>query len=294
MTSGGANTSQRVLRLSPSASLLRRSAHELQFGLDATRAGIVETLPGRARELGEVLEQPATHQQLAQRIQHVGYSLSEAYGLIDDPLVHGILRPTPREGPIVVVGELAGIGRVLRRELRGRIRTHSTQSADLVASASADTPIVVLAPHESPELVPLLATKSTVFPVQSIDGAGVIGPLRVRGHGPCILCADLLRTAVDPLWARLRNTVSLAGLEAPARLATAAALLALIRGLEIPNPSPGQSGMTAAPGLELSCTGFEVRRRVVEQYPLCPLCWARQHQHDVHGTQGLGEVLDNR
>ncbi|AZA09794.1 hypothetical protein [Corynebacterium pseudopelargi] len=276
MTSGGANSSQRVLRLSPSASLLRRSAHELQFGLDATRAGIVETLPGRARELGEVLEQPATHQQLAQRIQHVGYSLSEAYGLIDDLLVHGILRPTPREGPVVLVGELAGIGRILRRELRGRIRTRAKDSAALIESASADTPIVVLAPHETPELVPLLATKSTVFPVQSIDGAGVIGPLRLRGHGPCILCADLLRTAGDPLWARLRKATSAAGLEAPARLATAAALLALIRGLEIPNPSPGQSGVMPTPGLELVCNGFKVCHRVVEQYSLCPLCWAQK------------------
>ncbi|AZA10897.1 type 1 periplasmic-binding domain-containing protein [Corynebacterium gerontici] len=268
---------QHALQFCPSAHTITRNGHQLQFGLDASTAGIVQTLPGRARELGDVIRTSSTQAKLHRQLQNVGFSSSEAFGLIDDLIVHGILRKRAACRDVLVLGSLQGIETTVLETLGARAHRVKDGESPLRAlrRLAVDGVVVVFSPHEHPHCAPLLARQQYVIPVQAIDGKAVVGPIRMAGEGPCPLCADLHRCEVDPLWASIRAQEGMSFLEAPARHAAAGAVLGMIRALDVPHLGPGGSTHTARPGLRLRLDGMSATADAIKAHQLCPLCWAR-------------------
>lgn len=268
---------QHALQFCPSAHTITRNGHQLQFGLDASTAGIVQTLPGRARELGEVIRTCSSQAKLHQQLQKVGLDSSEAFGLIDDLLVHGILRKAAPERRVLVLGSLQGIETMLMESLG--MRTHHVREGESPLRCLQRLPpggvVVILAPHKHHHFAPLLAKQQYVIPVQAIDGKAAIGPIRMAGEGPCPLCADLHRCEFDPLWASVRSQEGMSFLEAPARFAATAAVLGVIRGFDVPYLGPGGSTLATKPGLHLRVDGISAHADYVTPHRLCPLCWVR-------------------
>ncbi|NLZ58174.1 MAG: hypothetical protein GX898_07745 [Corynebacterium sp.] len=194
--------------LSPSTQILIRPGPAIQFGVDATRAGVLEMdsteLASRIvpvllglRDGGHGVEV------LAKKLVAAGLRPLAATSLIEDLLAFGVLRETT-PGEVLLWGRgtlldataslIAATGLVPRIALRGdKPRVFLTRPARHV---------VVLNRLAHPgDLARLLAHRvSTYLTAALIDNRGLIGPGRRSHRGPCMMCIDLHRTDVDPHW----------------------------------------------------------------------------------------------
>lgn len=211
-----------VLRLSPGAGIYLRGDNAVQFGLDATRAGVV--LTERPIDLAVALS-PArcgtTRSELIERLALADFSPTAAAGIVEDLVSFGVLTDCSSHGRVAVLGHtaLAGdIANLLTASgfLVRRVITAGNPAKQLTAVPPAMLPVLVDQWAYSHALAPVLTDH---FPASltaaSLDTRGLVGPLRVDGKGPCPVCMDLLRSDEDPYWAFVAAQTTLEWVSVP-------------------------------------------------------------------------------
>ncbi|WKD59687.1 hypothetical protein [Corynebacterium caspium] len=199
--------------LSAATHLIIRSRHIVQLGLDATRAGLLEVYPVEATQfIGVFLKaqrQPFSLLELQENLLSLGFSKSRAVDLLSD--LKAINHLVPVTAPLKVLL----LGHSPLAECINELLIANNFSVNRPAPGCDD----ITALEESAGRYPIIAVEKlahtwwlaasvlkyapTYIPVSLIDTRGVIGPARISGTGPCAVCVDLYRCAVDPEWYRL-------------------------------------------------------------------------------------------
>lgn len=270
--------------LAPAAHIFLRGGTAVQFGLDATRAGVVET--DRAPQLAAALmssRTPLTETELRSRIARVGLLDSAARSLVADLLAYRILVPAP-SGSVIMLGRsrLAHATSDLLQAAGQKVRTPMSGESEYayLNATPVDGPVLVVDRlAHSRTMAPLLARLAhTWVPATILDGRGMIGPLRIDARGACPMCGDLHRAAKDPLWYPTVSQLP-GGPTSPDPLtiaATAARLAAVAQqllGLQL--QPPGAPVQQLAPGavIEVDPRSGELPVTIMTPHPKCPVCW---------------------
>lgn len=271
-----------TVQLAAGAHVYLRGHGALQFGLDATRAGIIETEHAPlilATLLGARRARPRGH--LAAGLVAAGLAPAAAESLLDDLLVYRILveRTHPTvvmlgRGPLArsLAGMLAESGVTVRSPIRGE-----SEFAYLTAMESPPPVVVVDRLAHSRAMAPLLTRcTETSVPVSVVDHRGFIGPVRIHSAGPCPLCADLHRTEHDAYWHRV-VTQAPGGAVTPspavAGLVSAQATAVICALVGLPAP-PGVTALAPQPGEVITADPWAgITREVMGVHPRCPVCF---------------------
>lgn len=190
--------------LFPTTVLLIRALHLLQLGLDGTRAGIIDLGPARASTVITLLldlrSTPLPLSELIHRFCVIGMPSPLARNIANDLLFSGHLVPAQTPHRVSLVGHTAlaeAIARLLHRSGIDVLRKPPDNEVSwpvIGVQQLTDTWRHSLDVHLS---------APTYLPVELIDHAGVIGPLRIDGRGPCPLCTNLYRCSIDPQWPKI-------------------------------------------------------------------------------------------
>lgn len=270
------------LRLADGVSVVQRGPSMVQFGLDATRTGIVET--GFAEELCALFDapfQPRTHPQL---IRDVGQFLDAeaARSLVADLLSYRILVPAePR--PVVVFGTSAlaeAVREVLSRSgfvVRSPLRREPDPG--ILAIAEEWWPLVIV-DHPRAVVMARLTKQRTgpVIPVTTLDSRVCVGPIRLGPGDPCPACLPCYLVDRDAGWldvaarfpsgpAQPDPVVLAAGATATAAMVRRAAGYPDPPGVSAPSPEPGQIVVVDPFGPQRVTTS-----RLLP-HPRCPVCY---------------------
>lgn len=270
------------MRLADGAHVYLRGRDALQFGLDATRAGIIETTHAplimatllgarRARPRGELLA----------GLTDAGLTATAAASLLDDLVAYRILVPaTERTVLLLGRGRLAqAVSELLHGagvDVRTPIRGESEYAYLAAADVSAPVVVVDRLAH-SRAMAPMLTRFARTWVSASVvDHRGVIGPLHVDGVGPCPLCADLHRTDRDPYWHRVVTQLPGGPVRpSPAVVAmTAAQATAVIAALAGAPAPPGVAPWDITPGEVVTADPWGgITRETLGTHPRCPVCF---------------------
>lgn len=227
--------------LSPHAQILLRGDGAVQFGLDATRAGIIESPVAEdiAAAL-ELLTRPTDLDRLLDRLVAAGLDEPDAVCLLEELLIHGVIRPT-RRLPVLLVGA-SDLARALAQMLHGSgfsVRTTlPDENVELLLHGVDRAWSILLVDQLAtpPRLAAVLRRLPNVTVSTTIvDRRGLIGPVRVGGRGPCPLCVDLHWVKQDAHFhtvaSQARDTGAAARQDPVVTGATAAATTALLQAL---------------------------------------------------------------
>lgn len=277
-----------LLQLAPGAHVFLRGPRAVQFGLDATRAGVVET-PSAPALVAALLptRRPTARSRVEEGLTRAGLGAPAARSLIDDLLAYRILRPVPRAAVILLGrGRLAETTRELLRASRVTVRSPMRGESELayLAGSDIDAPVLVVDRlAHARTMAPLLTRFAhTWLPGAIVDAHGIVGPLHLDGEGPCPLCVELHRADTDGHWHRVVTQLP-GGPVTPDPVvvaATAAQLVAVARVLVgVPEP-PGAPRQRPTPGLVLEVDPYaRDRRRRWDVHPRCPVCFGRRPSH---------------
>lgn len=271
-----------LLQLSPGAHVFLRGARAVQFGLDATRAGVVET-PAAPAIVATLLgvRRATTREALQGLLVEVGLSPTAARSLLDDLLAYRILRPVPNAS-VVVLGRgrlaeatgavLRGSGVTVRAPLRGE------SELAYIAEGDVGSPVLVLDRlAHARTMAPLLSRfVRTWLPAAVVDARGLVGPLRLVGQGPCPMCVDLHRTGADGYWHRVVTQLPAGPVDPdPVVVAATAAQVATVALalLGVAEP-PGTPRRLLSPGQVTVVDPYTRNRRSrMTVHPRCPVCF---------------------
>lgn len=186
-----------VIVLSPFAQILRRGHGAIQFGLDASRAGIVE-LPGApaiAACLAE-LEHPTRVEDALISLIDAGCEAEVARCLLDELLDFGVLRVARRPGAAVfggsdLAGHLSGLLGSLGVDVR--VPRPDEKLCALLADIPDQWPVVLADQFSwgARDAASVAFAANPVLSVAALDGRGLVGPVRLGGQGPCPMCVEL-------------------------------------------------------------------------------------------------------
>lgn len=197
-----------MFELAAGVHVFLRGRDALQFGLDATRAGIIET-PHAPMLLATLLSArgPRERSELVDGLVAAGLGPAAAHSLIDDLVAYRILVPCEeREVILLGRGRLAqSITELLSlKGIRVRSPIRGESEFAYLAAARVDAPVVLVdrLAHSRATAPMLTRFARTWTSCAVVDHRGVIGPLRIDAEGPCPLCADLHRTDADGFWHR--------------------------------------------------------------------------------------------
>ncbi|MEJ5928424.1 hypothetical protein WG915_07300 [Corynebacterium sp. H128] len=292
-----------MLKLTCAARIVIRPGPALQFGVDATRSGIIDSIA--PQHIGAVVNTlnatraPVSRDELQTRLVSSGLDATAASSLIADLLAFGILlRCSTVEPRVGVLGRgalaseiselLARSGCTVRRPLRGETDTR------FLRMLPPEVPLVAADKlAHSRALAPAVRNGHREFflPVALVDGIGLVGPVASHDSGPCPLCVDLHRVAVDPYWTQLLTQLSVSA-AAPSLVlvaATAAQAVALVlQHLGMHSPAVGSPVAPLAPGRTLQVDPYRTHREFfLRSHAGCPLCFETQHL-----KQGFAEIRD--
>lgn len=293
------------VRLAPAAAVLVRDDEHVQFGLNGAQAGIMHS--PQAVQVVRILSQTTTAtvsvgHLVGQLVTELGLGEEQAKSIIEELVVYRVLHKQPAmrgmgvyEAPderaeltLLGHGELAEeikrlcVAHELRLQMVGDdgSELHFLYARDMHPDPR---PIVVVDRGSHTRLFSpaLSARTSTWIPVTIIDGRGHIGPLHIRGVGPCPLCMDLYAAAADPC--HYRVLTQLTGTQSSSRnpvavSATAARCVGVLLDLLRPHrdPPPGlQPVWRPQAGTMLSIDVFKEQpetRREFKPHPRCPVC----------------------
>ncbi|QGU03950.1 hypothetical protein [Corynebacterium comes] len=271
-----------MFELAAGAHVFLRGRDALQFGLDATRAGIIETTHA-AMLMATLLSarRPRGRPELLAGLVAAGLSPTAAASLLDDLIAYRILVPCVDRSVILLGrGQLAqSITDILSAKgvtVRSPIRGESEFA--YLAATEVDVPIVVVDRlAHSRAMAPMLTRFARTWVSCSvIDHRGVIGPLRIDAHGPCPLCADLHRTDSDDFWHRVVTQLpgGPARPDAAVLAATAAQASVVVAELVGCPPPPGYAPPGFGPGAIISVDPWSgVHRETMTVHPRCPVCF---------------------
>lgn len=272
-----------MFELAAGVHVFLRGRDALQFGLDATRAGIIET-PHAPMLLATLLSArgPRERSELVDGLVAAGLGPAAAHSLIDDLVAYRILVPCEeREVILLGRGRLAqSITELLSlKGIRVRSPIRGESEFAYLAAARVDAPVVLVdrLAHSRATAPMLTRFARTWTSCAVVDHRGVIGPLRIDAEGPCPLCADLHRTDADGFWHRVVTQLpgGPARPDAAVLSATAAQASAVIAELAGCPPPPGYSPMGLQPGAVISVDPWSgLHREAMSVHPRCPVCFS--------------------
>ncbi|SER59238.1 hypothetical protein [Corynebacterium cystitidis] len=265
------------------AVVVRDSTH-LQFGLDATRAGVITTPHAHAlAEIFRELTSPVPRGLLITDITaRTGTDDLTAAALIDDLVAFRILVPRFRDSVYVLgrsplakhlCAHFSDIGFSVRRPMRSET---DAEFLGRVPQAAAAVLVDKLAWSHT-LAARMQYSQHLVLPVNTIDQHVVVGPVRTRGVGPCLVCHQLHYAQVDGKWNAVVSrfpagppstdpTVIAAGVAAASTQLRRAIGPALPPGVTHTLPAPGEIVVAdpfATPALST---------RTMARHPQCPVC----------------------
>lgn len=278
-----------LVQLTPASHLFLRSPTAMQCGVDARRCGVIThpLAPVLVRELTRA-RRPRPLAEIHARLCAEGLDPDESRHLLDELLAFRVLRPVSgrrREVALLGQGRLATLcthlfedsGFRVHQPLRGESRTA------FLRKQSVETPLVLLnLVGESMRCAPAFDEPGrTWVPANTWDGHGFIGPVHVRGEGPCPLCADLHWQHADPLLPHLSASAqALPVLSDPlSASAVAARLLSVVQLLVEDVPPPGSTHpLLPYPGMMLHVDPYAhaVEPDSLPVHPGCPACFRRE------------------
>jgi hypothetical protein len=298
------------LALADHAVVLRRSATELQVGLDPRRALIIAA---DYRPVLDRLGAPTTEADLLATGQAAGLSAPEVAATVRRLGQAGLLRSGPgsRTGRRVRLVGAGPVGLSLSRylveggigelavfapgsagsDLAGDVRTVGDQAAAVAAllrargprvvpldhwskpeTLTVDLTVVVAAGPEVDRLITdhLLRHDQPHLLVRSLGDAVWVGPLVLPGRTPCVRCTDLTRTDADPGWPAVLSQLARLQLRLPALLTGWAASVAAAQALAFLD---GGRPETTGATLELTATDLRTELRTWPSHPECGCRW---------------------
>lgn len=299
---GWRNGTPRSIKLAGHCLVLQRDHRSIQFGLDATRDGILVCRDDeRIHHIMRVLRNartPVTMGALIRNLGEAGMSTHRARTVVADLLLAGILadeRPIATEVLAIghpkatnaIAGALTRLPGITVRNPDGACGPDPTSA---VMEVRRDTPIVAVNfTYPSGALCKsFVVNPSTVIPVTLTARRLRIGPLHINGHGPCLVCEQLRRSSIDPQWMRIARQLHPHAAHPAATcdmddhvLAAAADTISrhlepLLRHMFTAAPNTAHVGPWP-PGLVLDMdpTRWDYQRFVQAPDPRCPDCFDR-------------------
>ncbi|MDK4243942.1 hypothetical protein QPX10_09695 [Corynebacterium pseudodiphtheriticum] len=293
----------------PGVRVVQRDENCLQFGVDSTRVGIIETTRPKtlATSLHE-LPRLFNRKDFSIASHSAGLTQPAAHSLFDDLLAYGIIRPALSR-PVIVLGT-GFLATMLRNALTDAdflVRSPlpgEPEETYLSMQNAQDNNIPVLVVDrlaETTTMAPLLlAMARTWIPVSLIDATGVVGPIHINAMGPCPLCMELHRTDRDPTWHAatqgLRSHQTSPGSTASpgskankgkkiadgsmqhfptaAAHSTVAHVIVTLESFYELSPPPGASPHRIHPGQLYELDPYaRPQQRIVDNHPRCPECF---------------------
>lgn len=273
--------------LSPDIGIFLRDSTHIQFGLDSTRAGIIES--PNAALLVDVLrtaqhDQPRTQFQWERTFAAAGMTMLAARSLLHDLVEYRIMRALHTSRRIVVLGD-SPLAASIRQMCFARglgVRSPLDWESLQVYLSTMEPGTVVLAIdqlHQAPEIAAALHAlpdSCSWMPISIVDARGFIGPLRIKDSGPCPLCFELHRAAFDPRWAvitRQLATTTIAPDEQvlAAVTAQAAVIIDWLAGRPLPPGAPHRR-FYAGELFDIDIYG-KSQHQLVGPHQQCPACF---------------------
>lgn len=276
------------LVLHPAAQVIVRGNSAVQFGLDASRAGILTT--DRARDLAHVLtrlERPCPEGFLRARLRAIGFTAHDIDGILEELRAYGVVR-AHRGHAVVVIGHsplTTATVRLLRDTGISVYRaTSAADEQELLTNADDHRPLVLIdrPATSADDALALVQHRASSVAVSLLDSRGFLGPVRVGGEGPCPLCVQLHWVTHDEYFHRITTRLFDPDANRPLRqdpvavaatAAGAAALTARVLGLGY---GPQLLNGFPAPGLSLVIDPYDPdqgHRFHLERHPGCPACF---------------------
>ncbi|MCZ9309204.1 hypothetical protein ACUY3K_07540 [Corynebacterium uberis] len=264
--------------------LLRDGSH-VQFGLDATTAGVlhVDHAAQVVAALCPLADAPEELCTLSSRLVAAGMDAHDAAIVLSDLLAYGIIHPVPETPTVIIVGRspLADALAALTDSLSFTVRRPLAQEdlRSYLSYSAPGTPVVLADQLAYTRTIApaIVAGADIIIPAAIMDARGVVGPLRMWGSGPCPMCRDLHRSQADPGWHRVAPDYGPAAQRADpvlvaATAARAAAWLSILSGLPAP---PGWPHSTPLPGDVITVDPYgTTTASQCHTHRLCPLCRA--------------------
>lgn len=273
------------IRRAPGVAVIVREPDIIQFGVDATRAGLIRVTnaPIIADILRRNADQATTAESLCQSLSTGGIPAPAAASLVQELLAYGVWQEVISASPVIVWGQ-SPLTAMLADALRAdgfRVRSPSTtltRPADYVASHPEEVPLLLvdIADDAHSLAVTLAKDTRTWLPITGFDTRVLVGPMRRAGHGPCPLCLNLYRAETDPLWPRTMMELSGQWPEPDPLVAAAAAarVLPALRSFTGRPPLPGSSPVRWVPGELHEVDPFgSTHVRFLQTHPRCPACF---------------------
>ena len=297
----------RMIALIPGATPLVRPPDAIQFGLDSTRAGIINGLPvDRADPVARVFttaRTPTPDTGLIDRLTRAGLDRMAARVLVDDLLGYGILAAVPQRRPgALVIGSSALAEAVVRvidsMGMQAVTRLGGADETATIVRSGYGFPVVpVDCLHRYPDIAAACVRRGgTVIPAAAVDGRGIIGPVRYNGQGPCPLCAVFHAMDTDPLWLRMaRNHAAQPTPVDPVVLSVTAgrvaAMVALAQQMHLQPASRIPAGLSAGTMLTVDPFRFFTETDTVGRHPRCPVCFGGQPTGACAGDTSRARTL---
>ncbi len=277
-----------VIRRAPGVTFIVREDTVVQFGLDATRAGLIHV--PNAHAVAEALAATkitCTRAQLRDSLVQAGVSPAAAHRVVEEMLSYGLWRETTSERAIAVIGN-SWMAQTLASSLRALGYTvHSKLAIDqeaikYISSLPRDLPVLLVdaLSQAHPLSEALYSHIATWLPITTLDNRVLIGPLHRNGTGPCLMCMNLHRVDSDPLWIHTLEKISSPGPYPDERvlLAAQAYTAVVVDFLISAQPLPGATPVRWLPGEihEIDIFGLN-QHRIMDHHEHCPVCFAAHH-----------------
>lgn len=263
-----------LVQLAKGSTVFQRGPNLVQFGLDATRTGIIET--ACAADLVLLLRAThnpiSTHHLISALAELIGYDAARS--LTADLVSYRILVPAESRH-IALIGASP-----LAKQLSDFLATCGfTVSANL-ESTDSWVPLVAVDQLAHASAVARMARHraGAAVPVTQIDSRVIIGPIRFASTDPCLACANAHFEDIDVLWrdTLAENTPGSADPDPVVAAAGVAAAATVIRRVSgIPDP-PGVSAQPVSPGEMVVIDPFgprPVTTREIAPHPRCRVCY---------------------
>ncbi|WJY67516.1 hypothetical protein [Corynebacterium auris] len=274
-----------IVQFAPGVTVVLRGPGTIQFGVDATRSGVIET--PAAAELARTLQClrfPTRVELLAERARReCGLSEHDTAGLVAELISYRVLvAAAPSPAALIGRGPLAAAIRPLLTAARIPVRAplRGESSERFLDGCDPTLPLAVVDELATATILAHAARRRTgpVLSASLIDARVFLGPLGSGPAGPCLECAHLYHTDRDANWPRIVRRVR----DNPAPpdplvvAAGAAAAAGIIRRLcGAPDP-PGVSAPAPRRGSLVIVDPFgpaPVTHQTLAPHPACPMCY---------------------